>query len=55
MKEFNELIELLSWAYQQGYKHASEVVSQTVPNTDKLNDMFKKMMKERDQQTQKKS
>lgn len=46
-KEFDELIDLLSWAYVQGYKHASDVVSQTVPQSDKLKEMFTKMMKEK--------
>ena len=47
VKEFDELIDLLSWAYVQGYKHASDVVSQTVPQSDKLKEMFTKMMKEK--------
>jgi len=47
MKEFDELIDLLSWAYVQGYKHASDVVAQTVPKSDKLKDMFTKMMKDK--------
>mgnify|MGYP001384944864 CR=1 FL=1 len=46
-KEFDELIDLLSWAYVQGYKHASDVVAQTVPQSDKLKEMFTKMMKEK--------
>ena len=47
MKEFDELIDLLSWAYVQGYKHASDVVTQTVPKSDKLKEMFTEMMKEK--------
>ena len=53
MKEFDELIDLLSWAYVQGYKHASDVVAQTVPAPDKLKDMFTKMMKDKQEKENK--
>jgi len=35
-----ELIDMLVWAYVQGYQHAAEVVKSTVPTEEQLKDMF---------------
>lgn len=36
----SELINMLVWAYTQGYQHASEVLKSTVPTEEQLKDMF---------------
>lgn len=40
----SELIEMLIWAYTQGYKHAAAIVVQTEPAEDVLKEMFAEHM-----------
>jgi len=42
--QFAEMIDLLVWAYKQGYSHAAEVVKSTVPKEEQLQEMFKNAM-----------
>ena len=48
--EFEEIIELLTWAYKQGYLHASQVLKETVPNDSALSKMFVDALKNRKQE-----
>ena len=43
--EQNEIIELIMWAYQQGYSDAAKVLTETIPDKDKLKEMFEKILK----------
>lgn len=45
-QEYSEIIELLIWAYTQGYMHASQVLKDTMPAKDKLAEMFQKALEE---------
>ena len=46
-KDYNEIVQLLVWAYKQGYIHASEVLKGSVPENKKLEEMFKKSLEEK--------
>jgi len=45
-KEYSEIIQLLIWAYKQGYMHATEVLKETVPDDKQLSKMFKNAMEQ---------
>ena len=45
-QEYSEIVELLIWAYNQGYMHASQILKDTMPAKDKLAEMFKNALKE---------
>jgi hypothetical protein len=47
MKDYNEIIQLLIWAYKQGYLHASQVLKDTVPDDKQLYEMFKKSIEDK--------
>ena len=46
LEQKKELLDMLIWAYTQGYKHAATVVAQTEPTDVMLRDMFAKHMME---------
>ncbi len=39
-QDFSEIIELLIWAYTQGYNHAGQILKETIPDHKKLTEMF---------------
>jgi len=45
-QEYSEIVELLIWAYTQGYMHASQILKDTMPAKDKLAKMFEDALKE---------
>jgi len=45
-QDFSEIIELLIWAYKQGYSHASHVLKETLPDHKKLTEMFSNALNE---------
>jgi len=46
-QEYSEIVELLIWAYTQGYQHASQVVKDTIPKHETLAKMFEDALKEK--------
>jgi hypothetical protein len=47
--EYSEIIELLIWAYTQGYMHASQILKDTIPAKEKLAKMFEDALKQKDE------
>jgi hypothetical protein len=48
--DFTEIVQLLIWAYKQGYMHAGAVLKDTIPDDKKLSEMFEKALTEKQQQ-----
>ena len=46
-KEYSEIVQLLIWAYTQGYQHAAQIVQETMPKHETLAKMFEKALKEK--------
>lgn len=44
-KNYEEIVQLLIWAYKQGYMHATDVLKSTVPDDKQLTQMFENAMK----------
>ena len=45
-QEYSEIVELLIWAYTQGYMHANQILKDAIPAKDKLAEMFQKALEE---------
>jgi len=45
-QDFSEIIELLIWAYKQGYSQASNVLKETMLDHKKLAEMFSNALNE---------
>ena len=49
-KEYSEIVQLLIWAYTQGYQHAAQMVQETMPKHENLAKMFEDALKEKQQE-----
>ena len=45
--EYSEIIQLLIWAYTQGYQHAAQIVNDALPKHETLAKMFEEALKEK--------